>query len=103
MTSDDHRQVYSDLAIPPAETLADEIADEIAARGMNQTTLAARLGRPVPVVNDIIAGKQAITDDTALGLEGVLGIPARFRVNLEQNYRMTRARLREHERPQAGE
>ncbi len=99
MTTDDHRQVYSDLAIPPAETLADEIA----ARGMNQTTLAARLGRPVPVVNDIIDGKQAITDDTALGLEGVLGISARFWVNLEQNYRMTRARLREHERPQAGE
>ena len=85
MTIDDGREVYSDLAIPPGETLADEIA----ARGMTQTELAARLGRPVQVVNEIIRAKKAITDDTALGLEKVLGIPAAFWVNLEQNYRMT--------------
>ena len=99
MTTEDHSEIYSDLAIPPGETLADEIA----ARGMSQTDLAARLGRPVQVVNEIVRGTKSITDDTALGLEGVLGIPARFWVNLEQNYRMTRARLREHERPQADE
>ena len=99
MTIDDHREVYSDLAIPPSETLGDEIA----ARGMNQATLAARLGHPVPVVNEIIDGKQAITDDTALGLERVLGIPAGFWVNLEQNYRMAGARLLEHKRQHAGE
>ena len=99
MTTDDRGEVYSDLAIPPGETLADEIA----ARGMSQTELAARLGRPVQAVNEIIHGKKAITDDTALGLEKVLGIPAAFWVNLEQNYRMTRARLRERERLQAQE
>ncbi|MDE0218552.1 MAG: HigA family addiction module antitoxin [Spirochaetaceae bacterium] len=99
MTIDDGREVYSDLAIPPGETLADEIA----ARGMTQTELAARLGRPVQVVNEIIRAKKAITDDTALGLEKVLGIPAAFWVNLEQNYRMTRARLREREHLQAEE
>ena len=99
MTTDDRGEVYSDLAIPPGETLADEIA----ARGMSQTELAVRLGRPVQAVNEIIHGKKAITDDTALGLEKVLGIPAAFWVNLEQNYRMTRARLRERERLQAEE
>ena len=99
MTTDDGREVYSDLAIPPGETLADEIA----ARGMSQTELAARLGRPIQVVNEIIRGKKAITDDTALGLEKVLGISAAFWVNLEQNYRMTRARLRERGRLQAAE
>ena len=26
MTTDDHSEVYSDLAIPPGETLAEEIA-----------------------------------------------------------------------------
>ena len=87
MTLDDRSEVYSDLAIPPGETLADEIA----ARGMSQTELAARLERPVQVVNEIVHGKKAITDDTALGLEKVLGIPAAFWVNLEQNHRMTRA------------
>ena len=91
MTIDHHGEVHSDLAIPPGETLADEIA----ARSMSQKELAARLGRPVQVVNEIIHGKKAITDNTALGLEKVLGIPAAFWVNLEQNYRMTRARLQE--------
>ena len=91
--------VYSDLAIPPGETLSDEIA----ARGMSQTELAARLGRPVQVVNEIVHGKKAITDHTAIGLEKVLGIPAAFWVNLEQNYRMTKARLRERAHLQAEE
>ena len=99
MTIDDRSEVYSDLAIPPGETLADEIAS----RGMSQTELAARLGRPVQVVNEIIHGKKAVTDDTAIGLEKVLGIPAAFWVNLEQNYRMTRARLRERDRLKAEE
>ena len=99
MTIDDGREVYSDLAIPPGETLADEIA----ARGMTQTELATRLGRPVQVVNEIIRAKKSITDDTALGLEKALGIPAAFWVNLEQNFRMTRARLREREHLQAEE
>lgn len=93
MANDDGRG-YSDLAIPPGETLADEIA----ARGMNQTELAARLGRPLQVVNEIIRGKKAITDRTALGLEKVLGVSAAFWVNLEQEYRMTLERLRERER-----
>ena len=83
-------EVWSDLAIPPGETLSDEIA----ARGMSQTELAARLGRPVQVVDEIMHGKKAITNQFAIGLEKVLGIPAAFWVNLEQNYRMTKARLR---------
>ena len=81
---------YSDLAIPPGETLSDEIA----ARGISQTELAARLGRPIQVVDEIMHGKKAITDQSAIGLEKVLGIPAAFWVNLEQNYRMTKANLR---------
>ena len=97
MATDHRGEVYSDLAMPPGETLADEIA----ARAMSQTELAARLGRPVRVVNEIIHGKKAITSDTALGLEKVLGIPAAFWVNLEQHYRVTGARLRERERVQA--
>lgn len=99
MTTDDRADLHSDLAIPPGETLADEIA----ARGMSQTELATRLGRPVQVVGDIIHGNKAITDGTALRLEEVLGIPAAFWINLEQNYRTTRARLRRHERLQAKE
>ncbi len=96
MTTDDRAELHSDLAIPPGETLADEIA----ARGMSQTELAARLGRPVQVVDEIIHGSKAITDGTAFRLEKVLGIPAAFWLNLEQNYRTTRAGLDEQERLQ---
>lgn len=67
---------------------------------MSQTELTARLGRPAQVVNEIVRRKKAITDDTALGLEKVLDIPATFWLNLEKNYQMTRARLREQERLQ---
>ena len=85
MTIDDRREVYSDLAIPPGETLADEIAS----RGMSRTELAALLERPEHVIDEIVQGTKAITSDTALGLERALGIPAAFWVNLEQNYRTT--------------
>ncbi len=84
---------YSDLPIPPGEILEEELA----ARGMTQRELAARLGRPAQVVNEIVKAKKAITPETALGLERVLGIDARFWVNLEANYRLTIARKQQEE------
>ena len=86
-------RVYSDLAIPPGETLAEELEE----RGMTQRELAARLGRPAQVVNEIINGKKAITPDTAIGLAKVLGIEAQFWINLEADYQMTLALLRDKE------
>ena len=65
---------------------------------MSQKQLAAALGRPVQAVNEIIRGKKAITEETALELERVLGIGARVWVGLESAYRMTLARNRERER-----
>ncbi len=84
-------RVYSDLAIPPGETLAEELE----VRGMTQRELAARLGRPAQVVNEIINGKKAITPDTAIGLAKVLGIEAQFWINLEADYQMTLALARD--------
>ena len=84
-------RAYSDLPIPPGEILAEELE----ARGMTQKELAARLGRPAQAINEIIKAKKAITPETAIGLERVLGIDAQFWTNLESNYRMTLARLQE--------
>ena len=84
------QRVYSDLPIPPGEILLEEIE----ARGMTQRELAARLGRPPQVVNEIIRGKKAITPDTAIGLCQVLGIEASYWMNLEADYQMTLARER---------
>ncbi len=81
-------EAYPDIAIPPGEYLAEEIE----ARGMSQKELARRMKRPVNAVNEIINGKKAITAETALQLEEVMPeIPARFWLNLETDYQLTRA------------
>ena len=97
MSSHAATRVWSDLPIPPGEVLAEEVE----ALGMNQTQLAAALGRPVQVVNEIIRGKKAITQETALGLERVLGIGAHVWTGLESGYRMTLARNRERQQLEA--
>jgi HTH-type transcriptional regulator/antitoxin HigA len=79
---------FPDAAIPPGEYLAEEID----ARGISQKELAKRMGRPVNAINEIINGKKSITAETALQLEGVMPeIPARFWLNLETDFQLTRA------------
>ena len=79
---------YPDIAIPPGENLAEEIK----ARGISQKELSKRMGRPLNAINEIINGKKAITAETALQLEEVMPeIPARFWLNLETDYRLTKA------------
>ncbi len=82
---------WSNLAIPPGELLQEEL-DAI---GMTQQELASRIRRPPQVVNEIIRGKKAITHETALQLEMVLGVPAHIWVNLESSYRMALAKTQE--------
>lgn len=85
--------LYSDLAIPPGETLAEELE----ARGMSQRELARLMNRPPQVVNEIIRAKKAITPETALDLERVFGVSAQFWLNLEARYQLTLARNRQRE------
>jgi len=86
-------RVWSDLAVPPGELLQEEL-DAI---GMTQQEFAMRTGRPAQVINEIIRDKKRITHETALEFEKVLGIPAYFWVNLEADYQLTQARLRDQE------
>jgi len=76
---------------PPGDTLLETLE----ARGMTQAELALRMGRPLKTVNEIIKGKTAITPETALQLERVLGISAEFWINREQQYRTSQARQAE--------
>ncbi|HOC70904.1 MAG TPA: HigA family addiction module antitoxin [Candidatus Hydrogenedentes bacterium] len=80
-----------DIAIPPGETLLESIK----ALGMSQTELAQRMGRPLKTINEIIKGKTAITPQTAMELERVVGAPARFWLRLEMDYQEALARLDE--------
>ena len=77
-------------AIPPGKTLRETLETI----GMTQAELAERTGCPQETISEIIAGKVAITAETALLLERVLEIPASFWSNLETNYWATKARLK---------
>jgi addiction module HigA family antidote len=87
-------QYTPDYISPPGETL-EEILDE---REMSQAELAERTGRPKKTINEIINGKTAITPETALQLERVLGIPSSFWNNRERHYREALAQQEEQER-----
>jgi HTH-type transcriptional regulator / antitoxin HigA len=79
-----------DWAVPPGEILLEVLDD----RGMSQSELARRMGRPTKTINEIVNGKAAITPETAIQLELTLGISASFWNNLEATYRAHLARER---------
>lgn len=83
--------IQSDLAITPGAYLL-EVLEEA---GLSQTDLAHRTGRPIQAINEISKGNKAITPDTALQLETVLGVPAHIWTGLENDYRLVLARERE--------
>lgn len=87
------RQYEPDTAIPPGATVK-EMLDSLC---MTQEDLAERMGKRPNQINDIIKGKRPVSVDTAIAFERVLGLPADFWLNLEKNYRLTLARLRQAE------
>ena len=83
------QQIQSDLAIPPGEYL-EEVLDAL---GMTKNELARRMNRPAAKLSAIYKGEKAITPDTALRLERVVGVPAHIWSGLESDYRLTLARM----------
>lgn len=86
-----------DYTLPPGETLLEVLET----KGMSQTELALRTGRTLKTINEIIKGKAAITAETSLQLERVLGVPSSFWNNLERNYRADLAAIEERNRLEA--
>ena len=66
--------------IHPGEILADELAE----LGKTSTALARELHIPANRISQLIAGKRAMTTDTALRLEKWLGVSASFWMNLQK-------------------
>jgi len=91
MVTEGTTKTLPDIAVPPGELLQETLD----ALNMTQVELAARIGRPTTVVNEIIKGKKAITPATALQLEHVLGTPAHIWNGLEGDYQLIKARLEE--------
>lgn len=75
-------EAKKELLSCPGDTL-QEIIDDLK---MSQAELAERMGRSKEKLNELIKGKAPLTNDTALKLENVLGVPATFWTNLERQY-----------------
>ncbi|MCK4312998.1 MAG: HigA family addiction module antidote protein [Candidatus Cloacimonetes bacterium] len=74
------------------------ILDLLEEKGMSQSELAERMGRPKKTINEILKGKTAITPDTAIQLERVFGTPASFWNNRQKRYSEYLASVREKEK-----
>lgn len=83
-----NQAIHSNLAIAPGEYL-EEVLSEL---GMTKDELANRMGRPATKLSPIYKGQKAITPDTALQLEKVVGVPAHIWTGLEAEYRLVLAR-----------
>jgi HTH-type transcriptional regulator / antitoxin HigA len=73
---------------PPGDTLADILEE----RSIRQNELATRMGVTPKFVNELIAGKVAITPSTALALEKSLGTSAAFWLARDARFQEARAR-----------
>lgn len=81
----------------PADVFSpgDFIKEEIEVRGWTQRDLAAILGRPVQMVNELLSGRKAVTPETACGLAEAFGTSAELWLNLESSYRLFRYRQKD--------
>ena len=70
------------LAVP-GETLLEEFLKPL---GVTQYRLAKEIGVPQRRIGEIVAGKRAITSDTAARLGVYFGIEAEFWLNLQAHY-----------------
>ena len=71
------------IATPPGATIKEQLND----RGMSQKKFAARMDMSEKHISKLINGDVQLTPETAVRLEIVLGVPAKFWNNLESIYR----------------
>ena len=76
-------------AIPPGKTIKEILLN----KKWTQRELARRTGYSEKHISNIINGKKGISVEAALRLEKALGMPAEFWLKLENDYRLTLARI----------
>lgn len=79
------------IAIPPGETIKEMLED----RRMSQKEFAARMDYTEKHISKLIHGEAALSQETALRLELVLGAPASFWNRLEAGYREDLQRVKQ--------
>lgn len=71
------------IATPPGATIKEQLND----RGMSQKEFATRMSMSEKHISKLVNGEVQLTFDMAFRLESVLGVPAKFWINLETIYR----------------
>ena len=79
-------------AFHPGEYLKDELDT----REWTQTELAKMIGRPLRLINRIIAGKVGITAQTAQQLAAAFGTSAELWMNLQNQYDRAKTGIIQH-------
>ena len=74
---------------PPGEFLREELE----ARDWSQQELADILDRPPRLISELIAGKRAITPETARGLSDAFGTSAEYWMTLESQYQLSKVKV----------
>ena len=75
--------------IHPGEILLEEFLNPM---GISQYRLSKKVGLPQRRIGEIVAGKRAITADTALRLAAFFGTDAQSWINLQSRYDTEMAR-----------
>lgn len=81
-----HDMIANNLAASNLIHPGELIKDEIEYRGISQKALAAEIGIPASVLNEVLNGKRAVTTEYALLLEAALGIEADLWLRLQSDY-----------------
>ena len=74
---------YGNIVISPGETLKEEMEN----RGIEKEELAKNMNVSESFLESLLNGEAKLTNEAALRLEAVIGIPAYFWRNLEAKYR----------------
>lgn len=75
--------------VHPGEVLGEEF---LAPLGLSSNALARRIGVPANRISEIVAGRRAITGDTALRLAAAFGTTPEFWLNLQKGWELEAAR-----------
>lgn len=89
MTSKSSTTIDNLAPIHPGEVLSEEFLKPM---GLSANALAKQLGVPGNRISMIVAGKRAITGDTALRLAEAFGTTPEFWMNLQMAWELETAR-----------
>ncbi len=96
-SSDIHVAPPGGFALPPVHP-GRTLEGELAARGISSNALALKLRVPANRISEIVAGKRAISAETAIRLGRYLGTGAAFWANLQSQYDLAVAQQKMGER-----